>query len=170
MKYLKRFNEHITNDVKTYHGGGYLDNNTIKGVIFTTTNKSAVEEFYVDRGGYLTEMMVKINHPLTIEDGYQFQKIWLPLFDEAGVKYEFDVKDEVVLGEIYKGVWSLDYLNVKGRGGDVLDVIYYEKFIEAAKKHGYDGIIAEDTFFQTTCEVYIPFYKENINVISSILI
>ena len=182
MIYLKKFNENIDNGILVYHGGGKLSNKNIRGVIFTTTEKWATLHYItggVGRDGYLTTMNVKITNPLTLENSKIFEEKWLPLLKEAGIKYEFYIKGEtdmymknnintIILNDqryknYKKGDWYVDYEKYDG----TFDIIYNKNFIKVAKKHGYDGIIGYDTFFQGDIEIYIPFYKENIDVISS---
>ena len=171
MKYFKLFEEYLLleseNEAVVYHGGPEkLTNDNVKGVIFTTTDKEGAL-WYVDRasdeeGGWLMTMKVKLKNPLTITCKEDFLEKWAPLLKDANIKYEYKDLD---------GSWSFDCDEITDNGGydttNLLDLIYIKAFIEAAKKHKYDGIRTWDVLENGEIEVFIPFYKESITVLKS---
>jgi hypothetical protein len=161
MKHLfifEDFNNHSIKDLKVYHGGGYLDNHNIKACIFTTTDKQIAKEYIHlnsnDKFNFLTTLLVTINNPLSSQD---FEKKWLPILDEINFKYDFEKHSDGSHSFEAKGI---DY-------GNIFDLIYLPQFVETCLKYGYDGLIGDDIYFQSSIPVFIPLLKENILVISS---
>ncbi len=169
MKYLKvyeSFNQESVNDLIVYHGGENIltDDNLIDKPLFTTNELESVN-WYLRRSGdisWLTTMSITINNPLTCNNKEEFKNKWIPIIDESGINYSF--KD-------YGQGWSFESYDIIKNGGyienNINDLIYIDKFVEIAKKNGYDGIIGYDTMENYTIKIFIPFYKRNIKIISS---
>ncbi len=168
MKIIIRENQLdlLNNGIITYHGGEYeLTNENIKDEgLFTTPDKESAM-WYVERAdGWLTKMIVDIKNPLTIKNGNDFKKLWIPILDDTNIDYEFN--DAGKHGWVFK---SYDIIKHDGSGEyNIFDLIYIDEFVDSAKKHGYDGIVGWDVMFNYDIPIYIPFYRKNINIIDSV--
>lgn len=177
MKHIKSFKifENNINGVEVYHGGGNMltDDNLLDKPIFTTTDLDAAE-WYSDRASdgvesdgveldcWITKMIVSISNPLTCDNKMDFKNKWIPILDEAGVDYTF--------GEDDHGWWFESNDIIKNGGYiecNIYDLVFIDEFLEIAKKHGYDGITGYDELSNYDIEIFIPFYKKDIKVISS---
>jgi hypothetical protein len=155
------------NTIKVYHGGdSKITNENIKLPIFTTSDKNGAE-WYTNRGipsksDWMTTMEVSLNNPLNLSEPGHFEKKWIPIIKDA--KIDYDMVDDGY-GEIFHCDEISEYSDYDG--SNPLDLVYIPRFVEEAKKRGYDVIFAFDVLFQDEIPVYIPFYKNNINVLSS---
>lgn len=128
--------------------------------------------WYVERckesnqNSYLTTLKVIINNPIPISNKSDFKNYWIPILDEAEIKYKFN--------EYKGGSWAFESYDILKHGGyienNINDLIYVPSFLEVAKKYGYDGIINTDELTNESIEILIPFYKENIKIICEELI
>jgi len=162
------------NNLVVYHGGyTKLNNDGIMDYPMFTTNDIEVAKWYayrsLDSGDspWLTKMVITIQNPLTCDSKMDFKNKFIPILDEAGIDYEFK-ENEYGVG------WYFESYDILDNGGyienNVFDLVYIDKFVEVAKKHGYDGMIGDDPLTNDVIDVFIPFYKRNIKVISSEII
>lgn len=173
---MKNFNQFIfekelsSNIMISYHGGKELSNNNIKdGGLFTTINRDDAI-YYVDRmdrgSGWLTKMEIIINKPLICFTKEDFKNYWVPILEESNIEYYLDEEEDM------PELWTLqcDEILKTGQGSEnnPVDLIYIKKFYKNVVKLGYDGIIGNDLLDDSDIIVHIPFFKKNINVLSSI--
>ena len=160
MKYLKLFEDYENgNGVITYHGGeNELSIDNFKEVgIFTTTDKEAAIWYSYRAEGFLTTLEINLKKPLPNYGKEDFKDKWKPILDEVGIDYTFE-EDEDGKG------W---FIELPEYDDNLFDLIYNEEFLNAVKKHGYDGMTGWDTMFRGSIEVYIPFYKKCVKIISN---
>jgi hypothetical protein len=156
ITYFKIF-ESINDGIIVYHGGDELTDDNIKnGGIFTTPNKKDAMWFVnnrIEEGAWLTKMIVKIETPLIEKD---FNKKWLPMLDEAGIKYTMN-NGEFYCPDIIENGGYMEW--------NTAELFYIKEFVDVALKHGYDGIIGWDVLDNYSIKVYIPFLKKNIKIL-----
>lgn len=173
--------DYAVGDLVVYHGGTELSNDDIKdGGIFTTTSKSGAGWYANEFGDkWVTTMKITINKPLFIDldpDDLETESVWSKLIEESGIETEIDgstpfglvflIKNPDNKDEMY---WSYDTGGLNGYRWteNALDLIFDKNFVKTCLKYGYDGIISSDELHNSSLEVYIPFLKKNINIISS---
>lgn len=167
MIYLEAFETHL-NEIITYHGGGEeITNESLNPVIFTTTNENAAAWYAAGRftqdsdyRGWLTKFIINFKTPLKLNGSSDMKNKWLPILDDAKIKYNFNDNGRGWYLKIIDEDIDID--------SDFLyDIVYLDKFVETAKKHGYDGIIGYDAMFQSSIKIYIPLIKNVITLIES---
>ena len=163
--YLEFIKENTSNEITVYHGGsGKITNDNLKGIIFTTSSKKDAMWYVVERGNWLTTLNIIIKKPLTCGSKNDFINKWIPILEDANINYEFkDLTDDS--WDFYSS--DIDKHSPYDGYSNYYDLVYIPHFVESAKKFGYDGIQGWDIIANYEIPIYISFYKENINVISS---
>lgn len=165
MKHIKLF-ENFTNDknrvnnsvsVIAYHGGDYINNETLNdSPIFFTTDLEGAEYYASECGdsGCIMKANIKIENPLSDSD---FDEIWIKILDDAKIEYEYNTEP-----------WNFDCDAINGYSNCIFDLVYTPEFVISAIKFGYDGIIGNDVLGNSEIPVYIPFRKQSVDIIGTV--